>query len=218
MLDGQDQGDELGGGPSIDVLLGAGGDDVLLGGDGDDNLDGDTGDDRLLAGPGNDRANGAEGADRIEGFTGNDQLQGGDDRDNLLGQGGADRLNGGPALDTCDGGGQDADDLVNSERGDDEPPPPPPPPATVAVRLGTGCRPSPVQAVVAVDGSVVFRNAQRTPVQLRFDEGAETTIPGGARVRPVQGSRHVRLPVPAGDRARPHHRALSLAGAGAGTR
>ena len=111
--DGTNEGDELVGAETDDVIVAFGGDDTVAGGlqsdtiygsDGDDILRGDLnnrnsqgdvgGDDRLFGGRGNDRLGGKGGNDRLFGEEGDDFLWGDDGDDILRGGLGNDTLTG----------------------------------------------------------------------------------------------------------------------------
>jgi len=117
VLEGDDEGGPLSGGPGHDRLSGGGGPDAIAGGAGDDEIFGGGGDDRLEGGPGDDRLEGGSGDDRLAGGDGRDLLIGGDGDDRLEGGAGSDRLAGGAGDDLLDGG-PGVDELVGGA-GDD---------------------------------------------------------------------------------------------------
>ena len=117
-IDGDDNDNELTGGPRNDVLNGGAGNDWLFGGAGDDRLYGGAGDDELNGGAGKDRLDGGAEDDELNGGAGDDWLEGGEGDDTLHGGEGDDYLDGGPGEDSLDGG--EGDDIISTGAGDDE--------------------------------------------------------------------------------------------------
>lgn len=87
-----------------DVLLGSAGDDGMEGGTGDDRLEGAEGEDTLIGGENNDLLLGGAENDVLSGEAGEDTLEGGEGDDMLAGAAGADLLNGGTGNDVLAGG------------------------------------------------------------------------------------------------------------------
>lgn len=103
-ITGQDQSQELLGGPGNDTIEALAGNDSVSGGPGHDLIRGGTGRDTLSGGPGNDRVYGNSGDDRLLGGTGRDFLSGGPGADRLYGNSGNDTLLGGAGRDFLSGG------------------------------------------------------------------------------------------------------------------
>ncbi len=83
VLQGNNDGGVLDGGPGVDLLSSGSGNDTLVGGDNDDSL---------AAGAGNDTLDGGNGADTLWPDAGNDTLTGGAGNDSIGGGAGSDKL------------------------------------------------------------------------------------------------------------------------------
>ncbi len=99
-----ENGDELHGNASNNIIDGLGGNDTIYGNDGNDQLTGNSGEDWLSGDAGLDTLLGATGNDLLAGGEGDDILNGGNDHDKLYGNSGNDELTGGLGDDLLHGG------------------------------------------------------------------------------------------------------------------
>lgn len=124
---GEDDDDNLWGGPNVDALHGGEGNDQINGAGNDDLLSGDSGDDSLFGEDGYDSLMGGSGNDILIGGADTDQMFGEDGNDDMHGEDGDDYMDGGEGDDTMYGDtdddtmyGGDGDDYMNGGEGDDD--------------------------------------------------------------------------------------------------
>ena len=117
-INGKDGNDEIDGQGGKDNIKGGNGEDSIRGGDGDDQISGQAGDDYLVGDDGVDSIDGNAGNDEIFGGAGDDDtLDGGNGDDEVSGGSGNDRIKGGSGNDSVFG--DSGDDVITGGPGND---------------------------------------------------------------------------------------------------